>query len=104
MVKITGNFNHKEEIPTTRFWLMLKFLNPTFWDSRWDRYIADLTEKLTNSMELVYIGGDKPNTVKANMEIKNAVHNIITKLEKSAWYTMPTEFLKRLKIPRNIRR
>ncbi len=94
-------FNHKEEIPTARFWLMLKLIDSERWSSRWTRYIDELTSRLREGMKNINFTGPKE---KAEMEIRNAIHKTIEKLEKGAWFTMPSEFLKRLGIPRNIRR
>ncbi len=94
-------FNHKEEIPTARFWLMLKLIDPVYWGPRWERYIHEISNRLGEGMTNVHFEGPKE---KASMEIKNAVHKMIVKLEKGAWFTMPSEFLKRLGVPRNIRR
>jgi hypothetical protein len=91
-----NDWNLKEEIPTTRWWLMLKL--KLGMDRRWEQYLKELRENLIAQMKVTGIGGDEANKAKGNM----ATH-IITKLEKSAWATMPAEFLKQLGIPRVIR-
>lgn len=80
----------KEELPTTRFWLMLKLRNPDFFERRWYQYIKDLKEFLAGQ----FTGDDT----------QAAIRRTIEKLERSAWNTMPASFLSQLGIPRAIRR
>jgi phosphomannomutase len=82
----------KEEIPTARFWLMLKLRNEEVWSEKWSRYIAGVKEFLKSRFR-----GE-------TAEINNQVERIINKLERSAWNTMPAAFLQQLNIPRAIRR
>jgi len=96
MVILGNTFNIKEEIPTARFWLMTKLR--LGWDTKWKIYINNLREELIGLMTVSDIG--KTDPVKAKIAMAN---HIIGKLENSAWRTMPSEFLKQLKIPRILR-
>jgi hypothetical protein len=80
----------KEEIPTARFWLMLKM--KFGWNKRWDIYTSHLEKSLLNEM----VGDDI-------MAKKVMVKSVIEKVEKSAWNTMPPEFLKSIKVDRLLR-
>lgn len=96
MVILDNEFDIKEEIPTTRFWLMTKFRMG--WDKRWTLYENDLREKLMNMMTVPGLSG--ADAVKAK---RNMANHMIEKVEKSAYRTMPSEFLKQLGIPRVLR-
>jgi len=96
MVIMDNTFNIKEEIPTTRWWLMTKLR--LGWDLKWDIYIKNLRKELISLMTTP--GESLSDSVKSK---KDMASNIIEKLEKSAWRSMPAEFLKQLGIPRTIR-
>lgn len=97
-------FNQKEELPTTRFWLMCKmrFQNTesenTF-NRRWDIYLSTLRKDLIDNMTVM----GQPDKVKADLEKKNTAMRTIKKLEGSAYLTIPAEFLTQLGIPRVLR-
>jgi hypothetical protein len=96
-----GVFDVKEEVPSTRFWLMAKLRIGDQFDKRWDIYVDNIRKRLMENM--TYNGPDiAPSEVtKAKKEM---VDQILIKLENSAWKTMPAEFLKQLDIPRVIRK
>ena len=96
MVIMDNEWNLKEEIPTTRFWLMTKLR--LGWDKKWDVYINGLRERLIEMMTVPGISGIDAGKAKNDM-----ANHIIEKLENSAWRTMPSEFLKQLGIPRVLR-
>jgi len=81
----------KEELPTTRFWLMLKIRDDA-WTKRWLRYLTD-----TKAFLISQFIGDPD-------EINAQVSRIMEKLERSAWNTMPSSFLQNVGIPRVVRR
>lgn len=80
----------KAELPTARFWLMLKLIDRHTWEQRWNKYLNDLYNFIMEYM----VGEDAHQATKITME----------KIEKSAWRTMPAEFQKRLEVPRPIRK
>jgi len=80
----------KAELTNTKFWLMLKLRDPEKWTKRWNQYIKDLRAFIENQM----VGADKEVTAKGTVE----------RIERSAWRTLPTPFLKELGIPRVIRK
>lgn len=81
----------KEEVPTARFWLMLKLKHEN-WQYRWSMYIEDLKKRIIAQME----GESKSKEHEAK--------RIIGRIENSAWRTMPSSFLSMLHIPRVIRK
>lgn len=95
MVIMDNEWNAKEEVPTARFWLMLKLR--LGWNTRYDKYISGLKERLI-SMMTVDLRGMDGERAKAQM-----ARHITEKLERSAWRTIPSEFLRDLKIPRVLR-
>jgi len=99
-------FNLKEEIPTTRFWLMckMKFMNTKSGDlfnKRWLSYIADFKKELVENMNVIDTSGGKPKDAK--MEKNNMAQKTIEKIERSAYLTIPSSFLTTLNIPRVLR-
>jgi len=83
----------KEEIPTARFWLMLKMkMN---WDRKWEIYTSQLEKSLVASM----VGDASEATLKKDMAKK-----VIEKIQRSAWATMPASFLASMKVERVIHR
>jgi hypothetical protein len=80
----------KAELTNTKFWLMLKLKDPERWERKWNRYINDLYKFIVNQME----GNDKGIAAKGTLE----------RIERSAWRTLPTPFLKDIGIPRPIRK
>lgn len=95
MVMLKETFDIKEEIPTTRFWLMTKL--KLGWNKRWDIYISGLEKNLAENM-ICDLSGDEASRAKKAM-----VRTILEKLERSAWATMPPEFLKSMKVDRVLR-
>lgn len=96
MIYLTGDWDIKEEVPTARFWLMTKLR--LGWDKRWDLYISTLKKSLMASMV-----SELPSS-EAEKAKKEAADLMITKLERSAWATMPAAFLSSLKVERVIHR
>lgn len=82
----------KEQIPTARFWLMLKLKDEVSWSRKWNDYIKNVHKFLRNQFE----GPSK--------EIETHIRQATEKLERSAWNTMPSSFLSMVGIPRAIRR
>lgn len=82
----------KDQIPSARFWLMLKLKNEEAWTKRWQKYIAEVKDVLRAQFE------GEPTAIEAT------IRQQISKLERSAWNTMPAAFLAQIGIPRNIRR
>lgn len=80
----------KAELPTARFWLMVKLRDPNRFEKRWFQYLRELKEFLGTQ----FVGEDS----------QTAIRRTIEKIERSAWNTMPSAFLAQLNIPRNIRR
>ena len=78
------------QVPTARFWLMLKIRNPEYFSSKYDKYILEVSNILKDKF-------DKNDS-------KKMVNSTIEKILKLAWITMPTEFLNSLKVPRVIRK
>jgi hypothetical protein len=97
MVVIDEKFNVKEEVPTARFWLMTKLRFG--WDRQWENYLSELKANLIGLME---VKGEEPGD--HGMAKKNAATKIMKKIETSAWRTIPSEFLRDMKIPRVLRR
>lgn len=97
MVVMDNKFNQKEEVPTARFWLMTKLRFG--WTRQWENYLSELRSHLIENME---VKGEESQSVE--MAKRNAANTIIKKIETSAWRTMPSEFLRDLKIPRVLRR
>lgn len=82
----------KSQIPSARFWLMLKLKDEGVWTNRWLRYINEVKEVLRTQFE-----GEC-------QVVESTIRQQIDKLERSAWNTMPSAFLTQIGIPRNIRR
>lgn len=80
----------KSELTNTKFWLMLKLRDPERWTNRWNQYVKDLQKFIEDQM----VGSDKEITSRGTVE----------RIERSAWRTLPTPFLKDLGIPRPIRK
>lgn len=102
MIIMDNEWNLKEEIPTTRFWLMTKLL--LGWDRNWDFYIDSIKERLINLMTVPNLAGLPRANEDPNKEKLIAVKKILEKLETSAWRTVPSSFLRDLGIPRVLRR
>jgi len=99
---MNNNWNLKEEIPTTRFWLMTKLRFG--WNRRWDAYIESLTNRLIGMMTIPELSGLPKANENSNKEKAMMAKKILSKLEVSAWRTVPSSFLKDLGIPRVLRR
>jgi len=97
MVIMENTWNAKEEIPTTRWWLMLKLRLGM--DKRYDQYIFHLKEQLVDMMT---VPSDLKGTDAIRAKAQMARH-ITDKLERSAYRTLPSEFLRDLGIPRVLR-
>ena len=76
----------RHEVPTARFWLMMRLRNPNLFNERWTRYLNDLRRFLKDR----FVGEDK------EVEIQKTIN----KIELIAWTTMPSPFLNQLNIPR----
>jgi len=96
----------KDEIPTTRFWLMCKMSfkntkNEEMFNRKWEMYISDLKKELVENMKFVNATGkDVKDTEKVKREMADKT---IIKIERSAYLTIPASFLTTLKIPRVLR-
>ena len=99
MVILDSSFNIKEEIPTARFWLMTKLRFG--WEKRYSQYVSDLETFLISVMT---VSNNNGNDTESKQLIKTMALQIVAKIEKSAWRTMPSEFLRQLDIPRVLRR
>jgi hypothetical protein len=106
MVIWKETFNQKEELPTMRFWLMCKMLwtesHTNIFEKRWTKYISDLKNTLMENMVFSDLEGREKkdsSVIKMNMADK-----VITKLQRSAYLTIPSAFLTRLGIPRILRK
>lgn len=95
MVIMDNIWNLKEEVPTARFWLMLKLR--LGWNKRYDKYTSDLKDRLKEMMTIDLRGTDADKAKSA------MARHIVEKLERSAWRTLPSEFLRDMKIPRILR-
>lgn len=82
----------KDQVPSARFWLMLKLKNENRWTKRWNDYLVEVRDFLAGQFE-----GD-------HAEIDFHIRQATEKLERSAWNTMPSSFLSTVGIPRVIRR
>lgn len=82
----------KDQIPSVRFWLMLKLKNPDRWTKRWNDYLAEVHDFLVEHFQ-----GERD-------QVEFQIRQAIEKLERSAWNTMPSSFLSTVGIPRVIRR
>lgn len=102
MIIMDNEWNLKEEIPTTRFWLMTKLV--LGWDRRWDAYVDSLRNRLMGMMSIPALSGLPKANEEAHKEKLIAINKILVKLETSAWRTVPSSFLKDLGIPRVLRR
>lgn len=80
-----------QEVPTTRFWMMLKLKNDG-WTKRWEVYQNDLIQRVKERLS----GPEK--------EVAKEVKKTLERIERSAWVTMPSSFLASLNIPRVIRK
>jgi hypothetical protein len=76
----------KDQIPSVRFWLMLKLRSG--WGKRYEKYMHDLSEFIKSNLE----GEDAMKNVKTK--------EVLAKIERGAWNTMPASFLQSLGIPR----
>ena len=102
MVIMDNEWNPKEELFTTRFWLMTKMRMG--WDKRWELYLRNLKEKLIKMMTMQAApAGTKEKEDVKKAKVKAANH-IVEKLERSAWRTLPAEFLRDMEIPRVLHR
>jgi hypothetical protein len=77
----------REMIPTVRFWLMLKLKKQ--WDKQYNRELKKISEFVSGNLT----GGDDKTR---NFQTKE----IIARMERGAWNTMPAPFLQGLGIPR----
>lgn len=77
----------KDSIPTARFWLMLKLRGG--WNQKYKLYIAETSKFVTENL----VGEN--DTAK-----KHSAKEIVAKIERGAWNTMPSVFLSSLNIPR----
>ena len=99
------SFTIKEEVPTTRFWLMckMKFHNSNseeLFNRRWEMYISDLKKYLNDNLTVSIDSSEKIDKTKAKNDI---IAKTIKRLESSAYLTIPTSFLNSLNIPRILR-
>ena len=77
----------RDQIPSVRFWLMLKLKSG--WHKKYDRYLKEVSDFVNANLTG---GDDKMRKIKAK--------EIVGKMERGAWNTMPAPFLQGLGIPR----
>jgi hypothetical protein len=86
----------KEEVPTARFWLMTKM--KLGWEKKWEIYTKDLRKRIMDSIV------EGPGESLSETQKKQIATNIIEKVERSAWATMPAPFLASMKVERVLHR
>ncbi len=102
MVIMDNEWNPKDELPTIRFWLMTKLR--LSWDKRWEWYIRDLKLRLIKMMTLPAVPAGTKGQEAASKVKEKAANHLVEKLERSAWRTLPSEFLRQMEIPRVLHR
>ena len=77
----------RDQIPSVRFWLMLKLKSG--WHKQYTKYLSEVSQFVNGNLT----GGD--DTAR-----KIQTKDIVGKMERGAWNTMPAPFLQGLGIPR----
>lgn len=90
--RITLESYIKDQIPTARFWLMGKL--KWHWEKRWQWYLDSIK---------IFLDGQFETIQSSPIEKAKSIDKVLTKIERSAWATMPSGFLSSLGIPRALR-